>query len=218
MGEDLASPDIIFKVVIVGDSAVGKTCLLNRYLSNNFGPTSPTVGIGYGAKSIEIGKTVVKLQIWDTAGQESFRSIARTFYKGTHGVVLTYSIKSMSSFDHLQSWIKEITDGTDEGTPIVLVGNMKDLEDQREVTMDQAMVLCEGVGLAGHFEISAATGENVTAVRTKQVFERLAAMMVDRAGKKPDRRRRAAPEAVVITTQARETAIAHKKDRKKGCC
>lgn len=218
MEEELASPDIIFKVVIVGDSAVGKTCLLNRYLNNTFAPTAPTVGIGYGAKSIEIGKTVVKLQIWDTAGQESFRSIARTFYKGTHGVVLTYSLKSSPSFDHLQSWIKEITDGTDEGTPIVLVGNMKDLADQREVSMDQAMVLCEAVGLAGHFEISAATGENVPEVRTKQTFERLAVLMIERARKRPDRRRKPAQEGVVITTKARETAIEHKKKKKSGCC
>lgn len=216
--DDLMSPDIIFKVVIVGDSAVGKTCLLNRYTRNAFTPDStPTVGIGYGAKTLEFGKTVVKLQIWDTAGQESFRSIARTFYKGTHGVVLTYSINKFPSFDHLQSWIKEIKDGTDENTPILLVGNMKDLENQREVTMDQAMVLCEGLGLAGYYEVSAATGESVEGVRLRQMFLKLGELMLERSLKKPDRRRRQGPETVVINTKAQEAAIAQKK-KKTGCC
>ena len=217
MEDDLTSPDVIFKVVIVGDSGVGKTCLLNRYMHDIFTDTAPTVGIGYGAKSLEINQTVVKLQIWDTAGQETFRSIARTFYKGTHGVVLTYSLTKSSSFNNLQSWIKDVKEGTEEGTPIVLVGNMKDLVDRREVSVEQAAGLCETAALSSHFEVSAASGEGINAVLLTQVFSKLGTLILERSLlKKPARRRRPDQPGVVLSGKVRETAIAQKK--KKGCC
>ena len=163
-GEELTEPDMILKIVIVGDSSVGKTCLLNRYVSNSFTSTAPTVGIGYGTKTIEINEIVIRLQVWDTAGQEAFRSIARTFYKGTNGVILTYSITRESSFTSVKSWLKEVQDGCEDDTPIFLVGNMKDLESQREVTPEQASILAESTGIAGSFEVSAASGEGVSEV------------------------------------------------------
>ena len=100
----------IFKIIIVGNSTVGKSSLLNRYIDNNFNDTySTTIGVEFGVKYVTLNdNTPIKLQIWDTAGQESFRSITRLFYRASAGVILMYSIDNKNSFENLKTWLYDI--------------------------------------------------------------------------------------------------------------
>lgn len=164
----------LFKFIVVGDSGVGKSCLLLKFSDNRFRPDHDlTIGVEFGSKEIEIADETVHLQIWDTAGQESFRSITRAYYKGATAALLVYDITRRSSFQSLVDWISEINDNSNLSIVTVLIGNKSDLGN-RVISTEEGKEFAEKHGLI-FLETSAKTGQNV-----EQSFESAAAEVMDR--------------------------------------
>lgn len=156
--------DFIFKTVIVGDSGVGKTGIVNRFLHNKFdSDTKSTVGVEFGTKKITIDGKNLKAQIWDTAGQERYRSITNAYYKGAKGALVVYDITSRSSFDNVDRWISEIKSSADIAIYLVLVGNKSDLNENREISIEEGKQKSANNGIA-FMETSAKTSENIEEV------------------------------------------------------
>lgn len=152
-----------YKLLILGESGAGKTCLLLRYADNYFTSNHlPTIGIDFKFKFLNIGDKTIKLQIWDTAGQDKFRTITKTYYKGAHGIVLTYDLTDKASFKNVINWITQIEANAKKNIAKVLVGNKCDLP-CREVTEEEGKHLAEEYGMQ-FFEASAKTGQNVSEV------------------------------------------------------
>ena len=127
--------DMIFKIVLIGDSAVGKTNILSKYLTDQFDPESKsTVGVEFGTKNFKVDNNIVKVQIWDTAGQERYRSITNAYYKGAKGALVAYDITNKNSFENLDRWISDLKTNGDDNISIILLGNKTDLEDKRVIT------------------------------------------------------------------------------------
>ena len=130
--------DVIYKILLVGDSGVGKTNIMLRYLNKEFNiNTKATVGVEFGSKNIIIDKKVIKGQIWDTAGQERYRAITSSYYKGAHGAFVVYDITLKESFEAVDRWINDLRSNTDERLEIILIGNKSDLEEKRQVTKEE---------------------------------------------------------------------------------
>ena len=153
--------DMIFKIVLIGDTSVGKTNILSKYLSNEFDPDSKaTVGVEFGTKNFKIENNIVKVQIWDTAGQERYRSITNAYYKGAKGSLLVYDITNPKSFENLDKWLSDLKTNGDEKIYIVLLGNKSDLESERKITLEQGKEKAEFYKLA-FMETSALNGNNI---------------------------------------------------------
>ena len=161
-------PDVTVKLVIIGDSGVGKTNVLLRFCDDEFKLNYvATIGVDFKVKTINVDGKKIKLQIWDTAGQDRFKNINQTYYKGAIGVVLVYSITDLNSFNNVKNWIKQIYEHTSPDIKKVLIGNKCDLESERKVSMDAGKKLAAEFGM--HFlETSAKTGTNIN-----EVFDRL---------------------------------------------
>jgi len=131
------SYDFIAKLLIIGDSGVGKTCLLLRFCENNFMMTHlTTIGIDFKIKTIDVDGKKIKMQIWDTAGQERFKTITQTYYKGAMGIILTYACNDRESFNSIANWMQQIKTHANEDVCKILVGNKADLPD-RQVTFEE---------------------------------------------------------------------------------
>ncbi len=140
--------DMIIKLVIVGDSSVGKTNLLLRYADDKFDANQkPTIGMDFLSRDIVIGKHSVKVQFWDTAGQEKYKAIASSYYKVASGVLLVYDISRRETFQKLDSWYNEIMNFTNKGMKIMLIGNKMDLETERQVSADEGRMFAEKKGM-----------------------------------------------------------------------
>lgn len=152
--------DHLFKLLIIGDSGVGKSSLLVRFADNMFsGNYITTIGVDFKIRTIEINGERIKLQIWDTAGQERFRTITSTYYRGTHGVIVVYDVTSGDSFANVKRWLHEINQNCDEVSR-VLVGNKCDDPDRRVVLREDASRFASQMGIQ-LFETSAKENLNV---------------------------------------------------------
>ena len=157
----------LLKFVIIGDSGVGKSNILLRYIYNSFSEEfKTTVGVEFGAKNIEIDKKVYRIQIWDTAGQENFRSIARAYYKNSVCACVVYDISKRSSFEDIQVWIDDCTKQTAKSVLLFLIGNKNDLNDEREVSYEEGEAYAKAHKMM-FLEASAKTGNNIN-----EIFER----------------------------------------------
>jgi small GTP-binding protein len=157
----MSSPTYIFKFIIVGNSAVGKSCLLLRFDEDRFQPIHDvTVGVTFSIKMVQIEGQDVKVQIWDTAGQEIFRSITRSYYRDSACAIIVYDITDRSSFDKVEDWIRDVRNLAPPDCQLVLFGNKLDLEAQRAIPAEQGQDLADRHGIY-FFETSAATGQNV---------------------------------------------------------
>lgn len=151
----------IFKYIIIGDMGVGKSCLLHQFTDKKFMSDCPhTIGVEFGTRIIEVSGQKIKLQIWDTAGQERFRAVTRSYYRGAAGALMVYDITRRSTYNHLSSWLTDTRNLTNPSTVIFLIGNKRDVEDQRDVTYEEAKDFAEENGLM-FVEASAKTGEKV---------------------------------------------------------
>ena len=191
--------DYLFKLLIIGESGVGKTCLLLRFTDDSFTATHlTTIGIDFKIKIINLENKLIKLQIWDTAGQERFRTITKTYYKGAHGIILTYDVTDANSFKNIRNWIKQIEANAQTSVKIVLVGNKCDKPD-RVVTKEEGKKLADDHNMS-FFETSVKTNQNVTEVfnfLTKEILESNAGK-TEGGGKKLEKK--------------------DNKNDKKGCC
>jgi len=151
----------LFKYIIIGDTGVGKSCLLLQFTDKRFQPVHDlTIGVEFGARLIPIDGRQVKLQIWDTAGQESFRSITRSYYRGAAGALLVYDITRRETFVQLEKWLTEARENASQNMVIMLIGNKLDLEHKRVVKREEGMEFARKNKLI-FLETSAKTAENV---------------------------------------------------------
>jgi small GTP-binding protein len=171
----MAGNEELLKILVIGESAVGKSCLLLRYTDDKFQDTfMTTIGVDFKTKFITVDGTAVKLQIWDTAGQEKFRSITKAYYRGAHGILVVFDVSRRDTFNQTRVWIDSIRDSSADSNPIdvIIVGNKCDLE--RAVTRDEAEGLAQQFQLP-YFETSAKESVNVD-----QAFQSLATMALKR--------------------------------------
>jgi len=151
----------LFKYIIIGDTGVGKSCLLLQFTDKRFQPVHDlTIGVEFGARTVSVDGRDVKLQIWDTAGQESFRSITRSYYRGAAGALLVYDVTRRDTFEHVGRWLEEARDNAQGSMVVMLIGNKSDLEHRRAVQYDEGRAFADEHGLI-FAETSAKTAENV---------------------------------------------------------
>ena len=154
--------DYLFKLVLIGDSGVGKSCLLLRFADDAFTDSYiSTIGVDFRFRTVQIGEKYVKLQIWDTAGQERFRTITSAYYRGADGIIMVYDVCSEESFDHVQDWLQEVNRYASEGTCKLLIGNKNDRSD-KVVSADKGKAFADSLGIP-FLETSAKTASNVEA-------------------------------------------------------
>jgi small GTP-binding protein len=165
---------------MVGESNVGKTCLVLRYTDNSFTERfMMTVGVDFKAVKRDIDGKPVQLQVWDTAGQEQFRTITRSYLRGAHGILLTFDITNRVTFDHAHIWMESIKESASAGVNVILVGNKLDRAADRKVSEVEAQTLANQFGVP-YFEASAKTGENV-----EHMFEALTRAVIKRVAAEP---------------------------------
>ncbi|XP_010555372.1 PREDICTED: ras-related protein RABA4b [Tarenaya hassleriana] len=153
--------DYVFKVVLIGDSAVGKSQLLARFARDEFSMDSKaTIGVEFQTRTLVIDHKSVKAQIWDTAGQERYRAVTSAYYRGAVGAMLVYDITKRETFEHIPRWLEELRAHADKNIVIILVGNKTDLEDQRSVPTEDAREFAEKERLF-FLETSALNATNV---------------------------------------------------------
>ncbi|KAI9286044.1 small GTPase [Umbelopsis sp. AD052] len=153
--------DYLFKVVLIGDSGVGKTNLLSRFTRNEFNLESKsTIGVEFATRSIQVDSKTIKAQIWDTAGQERYRAITSAYYRGAVGALLVYDIAKHATYENVTRWLKELRDHADSNIVIMLVGNKSDLRHLRAVPTDEAKQFAADNGLS-FIETSALDSSNV---------------------------------------------------------
>ena len=152
--------DFLYKLLMIGDSGVGKSSLLLRFASDQFEDSHmTTAGLDFKIRTVEVDGKVVKLQMWDTAGQERFRTITSSYYRGAQGIVVVYGLDDKKSFENVKQWVEEIDRYAGEGVVKLLVGNKCDVE-ARQVTREEAEKFAEELKMR-YMETSAKTGENV---------------------------------------------------------
>jgi len=152
----------LFKYIIIGDTGAGKSCLLLQFTDKRFQPIHDlTIGVEFGARMVTIDNRQIKLQIWDTAGQESFRSITRSYYRGAAGALLVYDITRRDTFTHLSRWLQEARQNGNENMTIMLIGNKCDLEHRRQVSPEEGKKKFADENGLMFLETSAKTAHNV---------------------------------------------------------
>ena len=159
--EDFAQYDISFKIIVIGDSGVGKSCLTTQAVRNNFEEFyTATIGFEFLTFNMRINNNVLKLQIWDTCGQEVYKSLITNFYRNSSLALILYAINNMDSFKHAETWLNELKAQANPNVKIFLVGNKSDLEDERVVSKEDGERFREEKNLDKFIETSAKTGEN----------------------------------------------------------
>mmetsp|Transcript_25114 Transcript_25114/g.51070 ORF Transcript_25114/g.51070 Transcript_25114/m.51070 type:complete len:212 (-) Transcript_25114:178-813(-) len=174
--------DYLIKLLLIGDSGVGKSCLLLRYSDDSFTSSFiTTIGIDFKIKSIMCGDSKVKLQIWDTAGQERFRTITTAYYRGAMGILLVYDVADEQSFTNVRNWMRQIDQNAAENVTRILIGNKCDVDaSERKITHEQGEALAAEYGIK-FFETSAKMNTNVD-----DSFSSIAKDIVDRLKENPD--------------------------------
>ena len=157
--------DLSFKVIIIGDSFVGKSSLANKAVKNKFDTGyNATLGFDYFSFFVRIDKKLLKLQIWDTCGQEIYNSLISNFYRNCSLAIMVYGINNRASFEHIDNWLKQIKISSNPDAKIFLIGNKKDLEDERQVSYEEAKKYSEDLEFSNFFETSAKSGFNAQKV------------------------------------------------------
>ncbi len=175
LGEDYPTYDLSFKIIVIGNSGVGKSSLSIQAARHTFAENYfATVGVEFFTMNIKLQNKVIKLQIWDTCGQEIYRSLISNFYRNSSLAVIVYSITDSSSFDSIDNWVKELKANSSPDIKVFLIGNKIDLEDQRVVSTEQGKMLQNDYNLDLFVESSAREGHN-----TEYIFAQAAKVLYD---------------------------------------
>ncbi len=172
--------DSLFKIVVIGDGAVGKTSITVRTCHGQFdGEYLMTIGVEFGTKACTVENDEIRMQVWDTAGQERFRFLQPAYYRGSHGALLVYDITRKESFDKIPSWMENLLSTINDTIPTILVGNKCDLDELRVVTFEEGKILAEKLSteykrVIPFFEASAKTNQNV-----EELFVKLGSLMIE---------------------------------------
>ena len=212
---EMGKYDYSFKMIVIGDAGVGKSCLTNRAAKDKFiSNYSPTIGFEFLSFSTNIDNKIVKLQIWDTCGQEVYRSLITNFYRNASLAMMVYSIDSKESFLHINQWLKEVRIQSNPDVKIILIGNKADLENEREVDYDVAQKFKEENQILYFEETSAKTGLN-----SKKVFEEAAKILYDETKnyKSNSKNNELISDIKKSINMPKKLKKAEKK-RKNGCC
>jgi len=197
--------DYLFKLLLIGDSGVGKSCLLLRFADDTYTESYiSTIGVDFKIRTIELDGKTIKLQIWDTAGQERFRTITSSYYRGAHGIIVVYDVTDQESFNNVKNWLQEIDRYASENVNKLLVGNKADLTAKKVVDYATAKEYADQLGVP-FLETSAKNATNV-----EQAFMTMAAEIKNRMG--PER----ASEAQRPTVRVNSTQPV--KQSGGGCC
>ncbi|KAI3371531.1 hypothetical protein L3Q82_024112 [Scortum barcoo] len=175
--------DFLFKIILVGDSDVGKTCVVQSFKSGVFMEKQQnTIGVDFTVRTLEIDGKKVKMQVWDTAGQERFRTITQSYYRSAHGAMVAYDITRRTTFESVSHWIREVEQYGAASVVLILIGNKSDLHAQRQVLFEDACTLAEKNGVLAALETSAKEAQNVEAafiLMARELLARNAMTMTD---------------------------------------
>ena len=206
--------DFSFKMIVIGDAGVGKSCLTGRAIKDKFDTDyCPTVGFEFLTFSTKIENKIIKLQIWDTCGQEVYRSLITNFYRNASLAMMVYSIDSKESFIHINQWLKEVKIQSHPDVKIILVGNKADLKDKREVTYEEAKKFKDENLLLYFEETSAKTGIN-----TKEVFTEAARILYEEHKRYKMRAANTNIKSNMSAVNVPTKLTKVEQNRKKGCC
>uniref|UniRef100_A0A8C9YZE6 Ras-related protein Rab-19 n=1 Tax=Sander lucioperca TaxID=283035 RepID=A0A8C9YZE6_SANLU len=170
--------DLLFKIILIGDSNVGKTCLVQNFKSGIFSEKQQnTIGVDFTVRTVDIDGKKVKMQVWDTAGQERFRTITQSYYRSAHGAIIAYDITRRPTFDSVAHWIKEVELYGATNIVLVLIGNKCDLEQERQVPFEKACNLAKESDVLAALETSAKESQNV-----EEAFTLMARELMSRNG------------------------------------
>ena len=210
--EDYAQYDLSFKLIIIGDSGTGKSCLTTKAVKNNFEDYyQATVGFEFLTFNMKINDLVIKMQIWDTCGQEIYKSLISNFYRNSSLAVIVYSIDNKESFEHAENWLTDLKSQANPDVRIFLVGNKSDLEDERKVSKDDGLKFKNDQGLDLFMETSAKTGYNARNVLI-EAAKLLYADYLKYADSNPQPKNNQNNDNVKIGGKDND------KEKKKGCC
>merc|ERR1711988_152850 len=199
--------DYLIKLLLIGDSGVGKSCLLCRYSEDIFNSNFiTTIGIDFKIRTIELDGAKIKLQIWDTAGQERFRTITQAYYRGAMGILLVYDVTDDKSFGNIRTWMRNIDQHANEAVVKILLGNKCDMPEKKMVKYDQGAELAKEFGI-NFYETSAKTNVNVD-----EAFTTIARMIKDKKPESPVEPTTAPPNVDVGGKPE------DKEKKKSGCC
>ncbi|KAL7370645.1 hypothetical protein ABVT39_006644 [Epinephelus coioides] len=170
--------DFLFKIILIGDSNVGKTCVVQNFKSGIFSERQQnTIGVDFTVRTVDIEGKKVKMQVWDTAGQERFRTITQSYYRSAHGAIIAYDITRHPTFDSVTHWIKEVELYGASNVVLVLIGNKCDLEQERQVLFEEACNLAKEKDILAALETSAKESQNV-----EEAFLMMAKELLSRNG------------------------------------
>lgn len=215
--DEQSNDSYLFKMVLIGDSGVGKTNLASRFAHNEFNADSKaTIGVEFRSKTLEIDGKEVKAQIWDTSGQERYRAVTSVYYRGALGALLVYDISRRATFDNVQQWLREIRCQGDNNLVVMLVGNKTDLGDLRAVPTEKGMELAEREGMF-FMEASALDASNVD-----EAFEQVIAEIYSNINKRVAMADEDQPLSLTKGTRLHVPANAHDDGSQKkptsNCC
>ncbi|KNA14341.1 hypothetical protein SOVF_108260 [Spinacia oleracea] len=172
--------DYLFKLLLIGDSGVGKSCLLLRFADDSYLESYiSTIGVDFKIRTVEQDAKTIKLQIWDTAGQERFRTITSSYYRGAHGIIVVYDVTDMESFNNVKQWLNEIDRYASDNVNKLLVGNKCDLAANRAVPYETAKAFADEIGIP-FMETSAKDATNV-----EQAFMAMTGSIKNRMASQP---------------------------------
>ncbi|XP_010927862.1 ras-related protein RABA2a-like [Elaeis guineensis] len=207
--------DYLFKMVLIGDSGVGKSNLLSRFTRNEFFLDSKsTIGVEFATRTLQVEGRTIKAQIWDTAGQERYRAITSAYYRGALGALLVYDVTKPTTFENLNRWLKELRDHADSNIVVMLIGNKIDLKHLRAVASEDAQSFAEKEGLS-FIETSALEATNV-----ERAFQIILSEIYRIISKKPLSSSEPAlgPSGGIKEGKAIEVSASHDDNTKKQCC
>ncbi|EPR60203.1 small GTP binding protein rab1a, putative [Toxoplasma gondii ME49] len=197
--------DYLFKLLLIGDSGVGKSCLLLRFADDTYTESYiSTIGVDFKIRTIDLDGKTVKLQIWDTAGQERFRTITSSYYRGAHGIIIVYDVTDRESFNNVKNWMMEIDKYAMEGVSKLLVGNKCDLTSKRTVTYEEGKEFADSCNMR-FIETSAKNAHNVEQAFHIMASEIKARVQVNQQQSRPNANVRLGPSQPVRSVSS-------------GCC